>query len=200
LVIGCKILLAITGWPVVNGVGRRPLWSGFILAGLVGVGGGTDSGEAICRALDAPAGVVETMGVEHGRADVGSRLEEVFAAGDFPARRDKFPVPDYREFEATIVETLGNLGPNSLKGARNRRNSLYFPCITGIRPRDQLPPDSVHPLESSSPQTPSTAIESARAETLPIHPGNYPEISAIPRVLAVEVWRIRTGDGRFRAR
>jgi hypothetical protein len=151
-VIGCRILLPITGWPVVSGVGRRPLWSGFLLAGLVGVGGGTDSCEAICRALDAPADVVETMGVEQGRADVGSRLEAVFAAGDFPACRDKFPVPDYREFEATIVETLGNLGPNSLQGARNRRNSLYFPCITGIRPRDQLPLDSVHPLESSCPR------------------------------------------------
>ncbi len=71
MVIGCRILLPINGWRVVSGVGRRPLWSGFLLAGLVGVGGGTDSGEAIYRALDAPAGVVETMGVEQGRSDVG---------------------------------------------------------------------------------------------------------------------------------
>ena len=105
-------------------------------------------------ALDAQAGVVETMGLDHGRSDVGFKLEAVFAAGDFPARREKFPVPDDREFESTIAETLGNLGPNSLNEARNREHSLYFPCITGISrqrrvrsrlpqpPRDQLPPDS----------------------------------------------------------
>ena len=121
MAIGCRILRPITGWPVGGGVGGRPLWSGFLFAGLVGVDGGTDSGEEIWRALDARAGVVENMGVERGRSDVGvtqqfldrsdvgSRLEAVIADGDFPARREKFPVPDYREFEATILETLGNL-------------------------------------------------------------------------------------------
>ena len=69
--IGCRILLPITGWPAVRGVGRPPLRSGFLFAGLVGVGGGTDSGEAICRALDVRAGVVEKMGVDNGRSDVG---------------------------------------------------------------------------------------------------------------------------------
>jgi hypothetical protein len=124
-VIGCRILLPITDWPVVSGVGGRPLRSGFLYVGLVGVGGGPNSGESICRALDVRAGVVENMGVDQGRTDVGSRLGAVLAGGDFPARREKFPVPDYREFEATIVERLGNLGPNSLKGVRNRR----IPCI-----------------------------------------------------------------------
>jgi len=91
LVIGCRILLPIIGWPVVSGVGGRPLWSGFLLASLVGVVGGPNSGESICRALDVRAGVVENRGVDHGRSDVGSRLEAVFAGGDFPARREKFP-------------------------------------------------------------------------------------------------------------
>jgi len=42
-----------------SGVGGRPLWGEFLLAGLVGVGDGTGSGEAVYRALDALAGVVE---------------------------------------------------------------------------------------------------------------------------------------------
>ncbi len=52
------------------------------------------------------------MGRLHRRS-----LDSVFAAGDFPARREKFPVPDYREFDATTAETLGNLGPDSPTGA-----------------------------------------------------------------------------------
>ena len=35
---------------------------------------------------------------------------------DFPVHRNKFPVPDHREFDATTAETLGNLRPSSLRG------------------------------------------------------------------------------------
>ena len=97
------------------------------------------------------------------------RLEAVFAGGDFPARREKFPVPDYREFEATTAETLGNLGPNSLRGARNRRNSLYFPCLTGIssqrRVRSRLPPPPLslrlRRLVGRNPRRPGISRDSA---------------------------------------
>jgi hypothetical protein len=48
--------------------------------------------------------------------------------------------------------------------------------------------------ETSSLQTASTAIQSAAAETSRAHRGIGREIPAIPRVLAVPLWRIRTGD------
>ena len=37
---------------------------------------------------------------------------------------DRFPKP----IRDAIAETLGNFGPGSPRGARNRRNPLYFPC------------------------------------------------------------------------
>jgi hypothetical protein len=75
---------------------------------------------------------------------------------DFPVRQKKFAVPDHREFDTTTSETLGNFGLDSLSDARNQRNSLYFPCSTGIEAG-----------ETSSLQTGSTAIQSGCAETLP---------------------------------
>jgi hypothetical protein len=59
-------------------------------------------------------------------------LEADLVCLDFPVHQMKFPVPDYREFGVTSSEMLGNLGPDSLREGRNRRNSLYFSCLTGI--------------------------------------------------------------------
>jgi hypothetical protein len=36
---------------------------------------------------------------------------------DFHVHQNKFPVPDYREFGVMTSEMLGNLGPDSLRGA-----------------------------------------------------------------------------------
>ncbi len=51
--------------------------------------------------------------------------------------------------------------------------------------------------ETSSPQTPPTAIWSRDAETLRIHPGFDRENSAIPRGFGIVKFLKRTGDGRF---
>ena len=48
--------------------------------------------------------------------------------------------------------------------------------------------------ETSSLQTAPTAIQSAAAETSGAHRGFGRERPAIPRALAVSLWRIRTGD------
>ncbi len=62
----------------------------------------------------------------------------------FPVHRNIFPVPDYREFDTMTAETLGNFGLDPHKRVQNQKNSLYFPCITGISPqrrvRPRLPP------------------------------------------------------------
>ena len=38
-------------------------------------------------------------------------LETRIASMDFPAHRNRFPVPNYRESVTMVSETLGNLGP-----------------------------------------------------------------------------------------
>ncbi len=63
---------------------------------------------------------------------------------DLPARSKKFPVLDFRESAAITAKRMGNLGPDSLTGARNRKSSPYFPCQKGIRPKDEFAPDSPH--------------------------------------------------------
>ena len=75
-----------------------------------------------------------TSGVSRGsqRRVTGRRRGESTRSLDFPVRRNMFPVHDDRESDATTLELLGNPGPISLSGALNRRNSPYFPCITGI--------------------------------------------------------------------
>ena len=54
---------------------------------------------------------------------------------------------------------------------------------------EEFPVISLHirdpPPETSSPQTPPTAIESAEAETPPMHPEVVREIAAIPRGFSV---------------
>jgi hypothetical protein len=44
-------------------------------------------------------------------------LEADLVCLDFPIHQMKFPVPDYREFDVTSSEMLGNLGSDSLSTA-----------------------------------------------------------------------------------
>ena len=106
----------------------------------------------------------------------------------FPVRASKFPVPGRREFFANPAVGLENLGPSSARGARFPRNSLHFPCISGNWPRRRVryrlrPPP----------------FSQRDAETSRAHRGLAREIPAIPRALAVPLWRVRTGDCGLRA-
>jgi len=42
-------------------------------------------------------------------------LEAVVVYGEFPARRDGFPVPDHRESVATTAERMANLGSDAAR-------------------------------------------------------------------------------------
>ena len=72
--------------------------------------------------------------LDRGRMDwLHRRSSEVGGAcKDFPARRDELPAPAHRELAATAVERRGNFGSVSSRRVRYRRNSLYFPCRSGI--------------------------------------------------------------------
>ena len=63
---------------------------------------------------------------------------------DFPAHRNEFPVPDYRELVSTTAKRLGNLSAGSGRRVQFRKTSLYFPCRSGIsaerRVRHRLAP------------------------------------------------------------
>jgi len=76
-------------------------------------------------------------------------LEAGVALQNFPARRNKFPVPDHRESVATTAERLRNLGAESARWAQFRRISLHFPCRSGKRQqrrvRTRLPPPPSSP-------------------------------------------------------
>ncbi len=68
---------------------------------------------------------------------------------DFPARRNYFPVLDHRESVDKALETLEKLSCGSASSIKFGRISLYFPCISGIRPQRPVarllrpPPGSV---------------------------------------------------------
>jgi hypothetical protein len=102
---------AATEWVSLRRSGRSWRWAEF--------------GRVDLQGSRCPGGCCREHGCRSWSFGCRFQIGAVLAGGDFPARREKFPVPDYREFEATIVERLGNLGPNSLKGVRNRR----IPCI-----------------------------------------------------------------------
>ncbi len=67
----------------------------------------------------------------------------------FPARRNRFPVLDHREFVATAVEILRKLSSGSASSVKSGRISLYFPCGSGkrlqrrVRPGLPPPPPSL---------------------------------------------------------
>jgi hypothetical protein len=78
-----------------------------------------------------------------------NRIESLSSVTDsnshgFPVRRNGFPALDHREFVASAAETLGNLSSDSGSRAEFGKDSLYFPCLTGISPqrrvRPRLPP------------------------------------------------------------
>jgi hypothetical protein len=58
----------------------------------------------------------------------------------FSVGREYFPVRVGREFVSSCPEWLRSAGDVGLRVARIRRNSLYFPCITGIHPRRPVRP------------------------------------------------------------
>lgn len=62
----------------------------------------------------------------------------------YPVHPKSFPVPVRGEFVPNCLERRRNSVDAELREARIRSDSLYFSCITGIRPRDQLPLDSPH--------------------------------------------------------
>ena len=106
---------------------------------------------------------------------------------DFPARRKIFPVSDHREFDVMTMKLLGNPGPISLSGARNRRNSLYFPSLTGIRPQRRVRP-------RLSPPPPRLRLQRL-SPTIQVP---FEKFARFRGVLAIGIVRIRTGDGGFR--
>jgi len=108
------------------------------------------------------------------------------ACKDFPARRDELPAPAHRELAATAVKRRRNFGSVSSRRVRYRRDSLYFPCRSGIWPQRRVRYRLVPPPFS------------LRVQRLPARTGAQPEKSPRFRgVLAVEPSRIRTGDCGF---
>ncbi len=95
------------------------------------------------------------MGRVHRR-----RLEAGIVYKEFPARRNKLPVPEHRESVAMTASRLGNLGPDA---AQESLIAEAFPVFS-LQSRALAP-------ETSSPQTHSTAIQSVVAETSGLHPG-----------------------------
>jgi len=94
---------------------------------------------------------------------------------DFPVHRIKFPVPDHRELDATAAETLGNLGPDSLREGSNRRNSLYFPCLTGICPQRRVRPGPRFEIDRQYSRNPlrcqRTTVSGWTMTRISFHPG-----------------------------
>jgi hypothetical protein len=127
--------------------------------------------------------------LDRGRMDwLHRRSSEVGGAcKDFPARRDELPAPAHRELAATAVERRGNFGPVSSRRVRYRRNSLYFPCRSGIWPqrrvRPRLPPPPF----------------SLRLRRLRGRNRNRPQSPAVSRGFGGAPRRTRTGDCRFRS-
>jgi hypothetical protein len=110
------------------------------------------------------------------------------ACKDFPARRDELPAPAHRELSATAVERRGNFSSVSSRRVRYRRNSLYFPCRSGIWPRRRvryrlLPPPF-------SPQLP---------EALRLERDSSPKTPWLCGVLGASWGGTGTGDRGFRA-
>ena len=93
---------------------------------------------------------MRALHVQPGRDDrlePGSRSRESRfpdTREEFPVQRKNFPVPMRREFIPNCPNRQWNSGGDELSKLRIRKNSLYFPCISGNRPgrrvRPRLPP------------------------------------------------------------
>ncbi|MFQ5618227.1 MAG: hypothetical protein ACE5FR_04575, partial [Rhodospirillales bacterium] len=62
-------------------------------------------------------------------------------AGKFPVRLKKFPVPSLREFAKIIEQYQHVTGKFEARSGCFRKNSLFFPCLTGkwpLRPQRRV--------------------------------------------------------------
>jgi hypothetical protein len=57
-----------------------------------------------------------------------------------PVRASRFPVPAHREFVTNPLERHGNSGSSAAQEVRFAKISLYFPCLTGMRPQRPVDP------------------------------------------------------------
>lgn len=97
-----------------------------------------------------------------------SRSSEILPRAEAirPPNRSRSPVGRRRGgVDATAAETLRNLGPESLRGAWNRRNSLYLPCLIGISPQRRVRPSPPTAIESLESETSSSNRRPARKNT-----------------------------------
>lgn len=59
---------------------------------------------------------------------------------ELPGRSRKFPVRARGEFVSNYLDPHWTLLRIGLCGGRNRRDSLYFPCLSGNRPQRRVRP------------------------------------------------------------